>query len=53
MFYDMRRAGTFGAVFEYSAEKKVSEHSSLSAAVSIGVPTGVTLKIKYELYICY
>lgn len=40
------KAGTFGAVFEYSAEKKVSEHSSLSAAVSIGVPTGVTLKIK-------
>ncbi|XP_071449157.1 dnaJ homolog subfamily C member 11 [Hetaerina americana] len=40
------RAGTFGAVLEYGVEKKVSKHSSLSAAVSFGVPNGVTLKIK-------
>ncbi|XP_012226149.1 dnaJ homolog subfamily C member 11 isoform X1 [Linepithema humile] len=40
------KAGTFGAFLEYGAEKKVSEHSSVSAAVRIGVPTGVTLKIR-------
>lgn len=31
---------------EYGAEKKVSEHSSLSAAVRVGIPVGVTLKIE-------
>lgn len=31
---------------ECSAEKKVSEQSVLCAAVSVGVPNGVTLKIK-------
>lgn len=40
------RAGTFGAIFEYGAEKKVSRHSSLGATMSIGVPTGVSLKIR-------
>uniref|UniRef100_A0A6M2DIU2 Putative molecular chaperone dnaj superfamily n=1 Tax=Xenopsylla cheopis TaxID=163159 RepID=A0A6M2DIU2_XENCH len=40
------KIGTFGALFEYGAEKKVSQHSSLSATMSVGVPTGVTLKIK-------
>lgn len=40
------RAGTFGAIFEYGAEKKVSQNSSLSAAVSLGYPTGVQLKLK-------
>ncbi|KAG8288369.1 DnaJ (Hsp40), sub C, member 11 [Homalodisca vitripennis] len=40
------KAGTFGAMFEYSAEVKVSEQSTMSAAVSVGVPTGVRLKIK-------
>ncbi|XP_011333880.1 dnaJ homolog subfamily C member 11 isoform X2 [Ooceraea biroi] len=40
------KAGTFGAFLEYGAEKKVSEHSSVSAAVRIGTPTGVTLKIR-------
>ncbi|XP_075212774.1 dnaJ homolog subfamily C member 11 [Lycorma delicatula] len=38
--------GTFGALAEYGAEKKISEHNTLSAAVTVGVPTGVTLKIK-------
>lgn len=32
---------------EYGAERKISRHSVLSATVSIGVPQGVTLKIKY------
>lgn len=32
---------------EYGAERKISRHSVLSATVSVGVPQGVTLKIKY------
>ncbi|KZC09223.1 DnaJ like protein subfamily C member 11, partial [Dufourea novaeangliae] len=40
------KVGTFGVFLEYGAEKKVSQHSSLSAAVRVGVPTGVTLKMK-------
>lgn len=31
---------------EYGAEKKISEHSSVAAAVRVGVPIGVTLKLK-------
>lgn len=41
------RAGTFGAMVEYGLERKVSEHSSLAVSMSVGVPTGVMLKIKY------
>ncbi|XP_054274989.1 dnaJ homolog subfamily C member 11 [Macrosteles quadrilineatus] len=40
------KGGTFGALLEYSAEKKVSEQSSMSAMVSVGVPSGVRLRIK-------
>ncbi|XP_067005010.1 dnaJ homolog subfamily C member 11 isoform X3 [Anabrus simplex] len=40
------RAGTFGAVLEYGAEKKVSQHSSVAAAVSLGVPSGIILRVK-------
>ncbi|XP_069690191.1 dnaJ homolog subfamily C member 11 isoform X2 [Periplaneta americana] len=40
------KAGTFGAIAEYGAEKKVSQHSWLAASVSVGIPSGVTLKIK-------
>lgn len=40
------RAGTFGAMVEYGLERKVSGHSTLAVAMSVGVPTGVTLKIK-------
>ncbi|KAL7648908.1 UNVERIFIED_CONTAM: hypothetical protein RMT77_000842 [Armadillidium vulgare] len=40
------KAGTFGAILEYGAERKVSRHSSLGATMSIGVPTGVILKIR-------
>ncbi|KAM8913997.1 dnaJ homolog subfamily C member 11-like [Spinachia spinachia] len=40
------KAGWFGTVVEYGAERKISRHSVLSATVSIGVPQGVTLKIK-------
>nr|CAD7411147.1 unnamed protein product [Timema cristinae] len=41
------KAGTFGAILEYGAEKKVSQHTSIAASVVVGIPTGVTLKIKY------
>ncbi|XP_068576618.1 dnaJ homolog subfamily C member 11 [Cebidichthys violaceus] len=40
------KTGWFGTVVEYGAERKISRHSVLSATVSIGVPQGVTLKIK-------
>ncbi|XP_050737398.1 dnaJ homolog subfamily C member 11-like [Eriocheir sinensis] len=40
------KAGTFGAILEYGAEKKVSQNSSISASLALGIPTGVHLKIK-------
>nr|CAG4646907.1 EOG090X03AJ [Megafenestra aurita]SVE92290.1 EOG090X03AJ [Megafenestra aurita] len=40
------KAGTFGAMVEYGLERKVSEHSSLAVSMTVGVPTGVMLKIK-------
>uniref|UniRef100_A0A146ZZW5 DnaJ homolog subfamily C member 11 n=1 Tax=Fundulus heteroclitus TaxID=8078 RepID=A0A146ZZW5_FUNHE len=40
------KTGWFGIVVEYGAERKISRHSVVSANVSIGVPQGVTLKIK-------
>ncbi|KAJ8920873.1 hypothetical protein NQ315_015666 [Exocentrus adspersus] len=40
------KAGTFGGVVEYGAEKKISKHSNLSFAVVCGVPAGVKLKIR-------
>lgn len=40
------RSGFFGTVVEYGAETKISRHSVLGASVSVGVPQGVTLKIK-------
>ncbi len=40
------RFGTFGAVLEYGVEKKVSAHSTLGATMVVGVPVGVTLKLK-------
>ncbi|KAK7877541.1 hypothetical protein WMY93_031758 [Mugilogobius chulae] len=40
------KTGWFGTVVEYGAERKISRHSVLSATVSVGVPQGVTLKIR-------
>ncbi|XP_078696135.1 dnaJ homolog subfamily C member 11-like isoform X2 [Branchiostoma floridae x Branchiostoma belcheri] len=40
------KAGTFGAMVEYGGEKKISTHSRLGAFVSVGVPTGVMVKVK-------
>lgn len=38
--------GTFGALLEYGAEKKISKYCKVSAAIAVGVPTGVMLKLK-------
>ncbi|XP_071944349.1 dnaJ homolog subfamily C member 11-like [Antedon mediterranea] len=40
------KAGSFGAMFEYGIEKKISQHSRLGSKVAVGVPVGVTVKIK-------
>ena len=40
------RVGTFGFTTEYGVEKKVSKYSSVAAHVSLGVPSGVYLKLK-------
>uniref|UniRef100_A0A8C3GNX5 DnaJ homolog subfamily C member 11 n=1 Tax=Cairina moschata TaxID=8855 RepID=A0A8C3GNX5_CAIMO len=40
------KAGFFGTIVEYGAERKISRHSILGATVSVGVPQGVSLKIK-------
>ncbi|KAJ8259493.1 hypothetical protein GJAV_G00169950 [Gymnothorax javanicus] len=40
------KSGFFGMVVEYGVERKISRHSVLGATVSIGVPQGVSLKIK-------
>lgn len=40
------RVGTFGFIAEYGAEKKVSKYSTVVANVSIGSPSGVTLRVK-------
>ncbi|XP_058066430.1 dnaJ homolog subfamily C member 11 [Anopheles bellator] len=40
------KGGTFGVLSECGAEKKVSKYSAVSATVCVGVPSGVTLKIK-------
>ncbi|XP_014218733.1 dnaJ homolog subfamily C member 11 isoform X2 [Copidosoma floridanum] len=40
------KLGTFGWLVEYGATKKLSKHTSVSATVQIGSPTGVTLRIR-------
>uniref|UniRef100_A0A2K5JDN6 J domain-containing protein n=1 Tax=Colobus angolensis palliatus TaxID=336983 RepID=A0A2K5JDN6_COLAP len=42
------KAGFFGTVVEYGVERKISRHSVLGAADSIGVPQGVSLKKELE-----
>lgn len=43
LFY---RASVFGTYIEYGGDKKVSTHSRLGAKIAVGVPMGVTLKIR-------
>lgn len=40
------RVGTFGAMFEYGCEKKVTQFSYLAASVTVGIPLGVSLRIR-------
>ncbi|XP_037284493.2 dnaJ homolog subfamily C member 11 [Rhipicephalus microplus] len=40
------KIGTFGAIVEYGVEKKISQHNTIGATMVIGVPTGVTLKLR-------
>jgi DnaJ family protein C protein 11 len=42
------KAGTFGAFVEYGIEKKISELSVVSATMVVGLPMGVTLKLKVQ-----
>uniref|UniRef100_A0A224YLI0 DnaJ-like protein subfamily C member 11 n=1 Tax=Rhipicephalus zambeziensis TaxID=60191 RepID=A0A224YLI0_9ACAR len=40
------KIGTFGAIVEYGVEKKISQHNTIGATMVIGIPTGVTLKLR-------
>ncbi|XP_023215664.1 dnaJ homolog subfamily C member 11-like [Centruroides sculpturatus] len=40
------KLGTFGVQVEYGCETKVSKHSVLGASLVVGIPAGVTLKIR-------
>ncbi|OXU26015.1 hypothetical protein TSAR_010719 [Trichomalopsis sarcophagae] len=42
------KLGTFGWFVEYGAEKKLSKHTSVSAMVHVGTPTGVSLRVKLK-----
>lgn len=44
MFY---RFGTLGARISYGAQKQVTDHSSVGATVTVGVPHGVSLTLKF------
>ncbi|KAG8187761.1 hypothetical protein JTE90_018761 [Oedothorax gibbosus] len=40
------KLGLFGVTFEYGCEKKISKFSTIGATMVIGLPSGVTLKLK-------
>ncbi|GFT79687.1 dnaJ homolog subfamily C member 11 [Nephila pilipes] len=40
--------GVFGAILEYGCQKKISKNSTVGATMIIGVPSGVTLKLKFN-----
>lgn len=40
------KLGTFGAMIEYGVERRVSTHSTLGATMVVGIPVGVTLRVK-------
>lgn len=49
--YDLKVKGTlrlssYGALVEYGCEKKITQFSNLNASVAVGVPSGVTLKLR-------
>jgi len=39
--------GTFGALMEYGIERRITPHSNLGATMLVGIPFGVTLKVKF------
>ena len=41
------RLGTFGAMLEYGIERRITPNSNLGATMIIGVPFGVTLRVKF------
>lgn len=41
------KVGTFGAMMEYGIERRLTPHSNLAATMVVGIPFGVTLKIKF------
>lgn len=40
------RVGVFSTILECAVEKKITEYSTLGATMLVGIPTGVTLRIK-------
>lgn len=46
LFSLLYRVGTLGARISYGAQKEVTEHSSVGATVTVGVPHGVSLTLK-------
>ncbi|XP_038061673.1 dnaJ homolog subfamily C member 11-like [Patiria miniata] len=40
------KVGLLGSVFEYGCDKKISRHSRAAAKISIGIPAGVTLRLR-------
>jgi len=40
------RAGTFGLLVDYGIERKISAQSFIAATMTVGIPTGVLLKIR-------
>ena len=47
IFLNFFRLGTFGAMVEYGVERRVSANSTLGATMVVGIPVGVTLKVKF------
>ena len=47
MVFSFPRVGLLGSVFEYGCDKKISRHSRVAAKVSIGIPAGVTLRVRW------
>lgn len=40
------KAGTFGAFIEYGVEKRVSQLTTFGATMAVGIPMGVTLRLR-------
>ncbi|KAK8760295.1 hypothetical protein V5799_028436 [Amblyomma americanum] len=40
------KIGTFGAIVEYGCERKISQHNTVGATMVIGIPSGITLKLR-------